>query len=72
KSWNRKEIEINNTFAYNLTLVVMINDEDPELKSVDEYRNRDDWPKWKESIQSELNSLNKRNVFGPIVQTQKM
>ena len=69
KSWNRKEIEIDNIFAYNVAIDVMINDEDPEPKSVDECRKRDDWPKWKEAIQSELNSLNKRNVFGPIVQT---
>ena len=27
------------------------------------------WPKWQELIQSELNSLAKREVFGPIVQT---
>ena len=28
-----------------------------------------DWPKWKEAIQTELNSLTKREVFGPVVQT---
>ena len=30
---------------------------------------RCDWPKWQEAIQSELNSLTKREVFGPVVQT---
>ena len=28
-----------------------------------------DWSKWKEAIQIELNSLTKREVFGPVVQT---
>ena len=27
--------------------------------------------KWKEAIQAELNSLTKREVFGPVVQTPK-
>ena len=43
--------------------------EDPEPRSVIECRNRQDWIKWKDAIQAELNSLNKRNVFGPIVLT---
>ena len=30
---------------------------------------RCDWPKWQEAIQSELNSLAKREVFGPLVHT---
>ncbi|RVW57562.1 Retrovirus-related Pol polyprotein from transposon RE1 [Vitis vinifera] len=32
-------------------------------------RSQNDWPKWKEAIQAELNSLTKREVFGPVVQT---
>ena len=28
-----------------------------------------DWPKWKEAIQTELKSLAKQEVFGPIVHT---
>ena len=69
KSWNRKEVVVNNVFAYNIALDVIIDDEDPEPKSVDECRQRIDWPKWKDAIQSELDSLNKREVFGPITQT---
>ena len=45
--------------------------EDPESKSIEECKNRKDWPKWKDAIQAELNSLSKREVFGPIVQTPK-
>ena len=33
--------------------------------------NRHDWLKWKNTIQTELNSLNKRKVFGPIILTPK-
>ena len=47
----------------------MIENEDLELKSIDECRRRDDWPKWKEAIENELISLNKYKVFGPVVQT---
>jgi len=47
----------------------MQNSEDLEPQSVVECRQRNDWPKWQEAIQSELNSLVKREVFGPIVQT---
>ncbi|KAL6329106.1 hypothetical protein AAG906_007652 [Vitis piasezkii] len=48
------------------------NDEDPKPRNVEECRHRNDWPKWKEAIQAELNSLTKREVFGPVVQTPKM
>jgi len=60
---------VNNVFSYNVALEVMNDDEDHEPNSVDECQKRHDWPKWKEAIQSELDSLEKRNVFGPIVKT---
>ncbi|CAL9025327.1 unnamed protein product [Prunus brigantina] len=43
--------------------------EDIEPRYVDECKERPDWPKWKDAIQVELNSLEKRGVFGPVVQT---
>ena len=43
----------------------------PKPQNVEECRNRNDWPKWKEAMQAELNSLMKRDVFRPIVQTTK-
>ncbi|XP_070002497.1 uncharacterized mitochondrial protein AtMg00820-like [Nicotiana sylvestris] len=46
----------------------MQDSEDLEPQSVGECRQRRDWPKWQEAIQSELNSLVKRKVFGPVVQ----
>ena len=36
---------------------------------MDECQKMNDWPKWKEAIQTKLNSLTKREVLGPIVQT---
>ncbi|XP_075099501.1 uncharacterized protein LOC142176269 [Nicotiana tabacum] len=44
---------------------------DLEPKSIDECRRRNDWPKWKDAIQVELASLEKHEVFGPIVQTHE-
>ena len=48
---------------------IIRNDEDPEPRNVEECRHRNDWPKWKEAMQIELNSLTKQEVFGPVVQT---
>ena len=47
----------------------MEEDEDHEPRSVDECQRRNDWSKWKDAIQSELDSLAKRNFFGSVVQT---
>ena len=41
-------------------------DDDCELQSIIECLQRQDWPKWEESIKAELASLAKREVFGPI------
>ena len=54
-----------------MALDIIRNDEDPKPQNVEECRNRNDWPKWKEAMQVELNSLMKREVFRPIVQTPK-
>ena len=54
-----------------MTLDIIRNDENPEPQSVKECQNRNDWPKWKEAMQAELNSLMKRDVFGLVVQTPK-
>jgi hypothetical protein len=64
---NRTEVIIDHIFSYNVALNIMQDNIDP--KSVQECRLRNDWPKWKEAIQSEINSLNKREVFGPVVRT---
>ena len=40
--------------------------DDIEPHSVDECRHRIDWSNWKQAIQDKLDSLAKRNVFGPV------
>ena len=60
---------VDNVFAYNVALNIMKDIDDQEPQSVEECRRRYDWPKWQEAVQSELNSLAKREVFGPVVQT---
>ena len=47
----------------------MQQDEDFEPKYVHECRQKNDWPKWKDAIQDDLASLEKREVFRPIIRT---
>ncbi|CAM8884854.1 unnamed protein product [Rhodiola kirilowii] len=69
--WNRKE-NIDDAFSYNLACDIMNeNNGDPEPRSITECKNRHDWVEWKKAIETELDSLNKRKVFGPIVLTPK-
>ena len=69
EKWDWNNIVINNIFAFQVASGVIRNDEDPEPQNMEECWHRNDWPKWKEAIQAELNSLTKREVFLPIVQT---
>ena len=66
KIWNRDKVIIDDALAYNLGLEVMDKNEDQEPHSVEECKERKDWPKWNDTIQTELNSLAKREVFGPV------
>ena len=56
---NHSDIIINNIFAFQVTMYIMRNDENQEPQIVDEFQKKKDWPKWKETIQIELNSLAK-------------
>ena len=56
---NHSDIIINNIFAFQVTMYIMRNDENQEPQIVDEFQKKKDWPKWKETIQTELNSLAK-------------
>ena len=47
------------------------NHKDSEPTSIDECKQRNDWPKWKEAINAELKSLAKRKVFGHVIQAPK-
>nr|GEU48344.1 hypothetical protein [Tanacetum cinerariifolium] len=70
--WDRNEIrDIDEIFSYSVASDIMSGDDDPEPKSVIDCQNRPDWDRWKDAMQAELNSLNKRRVFGPIVTTPR-
>ncbi|BBG93440.1 transposable element gene [Prunus dulcis] len=59
---------IDDIFAFSVAAEI-IKDDDIEPCSINECTQRQDWPKWKDAIQAELNSLEKRSVFGHIVPT---
>jgi len=59
KIWNRDKVIIIDVFAYNLVIEVMDKNEDQEPHSVEECKERKDWPKLNDAIQAELNSLTK-------------
>ena len=42
---------------------------DLEPRTFEECRQRNYWPKWEEAMKAELDSLAKREVFGPVVRT---
>ncbi|GJU03270.1 hypothetical protein Tco_1113608 [Tanacetum coccineum] len=64
-TWNRNETRIDEIFAYAIASEI-INDEVSVPKSIGECRLRNDWQKWQDAIQAELESLKKRQVFGPV------
>ena len=43
--WNQNKIDIDDIFAYNVALNIVNDNEDLEPKSIEECRQRDDWPK---------------------------
>jgi len=67
--WNRNKVNIDKTFAYNVAKDVISDNEDQEPMTIENCRQRNDWPKWKGTIQTELDSLAKRKVFGLVVRT---
>jgi hypothetical protein len=64
----RNKIVVDNIFSFKVAIDITRNNDDIEPKTVEECRHRNNWPMWKEAIQAELNSLSKREVFGPVVQ----
>jgi hypothetical protein len=66
---DRNKIVVDNIFSFKVAIDITRSNDDIEPKTVEECRRRNDWPMWKEAIQAELNSLAKREVFGPVVQT---
>ena len=69
EKWDQNNFDVNNIFAFQMALDIIQNDDDPEPQNTNECRQRNDWPKWRETMQEELHSLIKRDVFGLVVQT---
>ena len=46
--------------------------DDVKPRFIAECQQRMDWPKWKDAIQVELDSLTKRKVFGPFSQRHRV
>ena len=67
--WDRRNTLVSNAFSFQVAMNIIRNDEYQEPQTINECRNRQDWEKWKEAIQAELNCLAKREVFGPVVPT---
>ncbi|KAK4394353.1 Copia protein [Sesamum angolense] len=68
--WYRKEIKMNDIFAYSIAFEIM-DEDDNDPQTMEECQHRNDWKSWKKAIQDEIDSLNKREVFGPIILTPK-
>ena len=45
KIWNQNDIIVDDIFAYNIANEIMQQDRDLEPKSIEECRERNDWPK---------------------------
>ncbi|GJY92150.1 retrovirus-related pol polyprotein from transposon TNT 1-94 [Tanacetum coccineum] len=70
--WDRNKIgDIDEIFSYSIASDIMSGNADPEPKSVIDCKSQPDWDKWEDAMQAELNSLNKRMVFGHIVITPR-
>jgi len=66
ESFDRKTTIVDIYFASSIAETIQ---NDPDPKSMVECKKRSDWNKWKEAIEAELASLNKREVFSSVIPT---
>ena len=66
ESFDCKSMTIDIYFAEKIT-DILLTDHDP--KTIVECQKHSDWPKWKDAIQAEIASLNKRKVFTEAIPT---
>jgi hypothetical protein len=66
ESFNHKSTIVDTYFSATIA-DTLLNDHDP--RTIVECEKRSDWPKWKEAIQAELASLNKRKAFTEAIPT---
>ena len=50
--WNRNKVNIDEAFAYNVAKDVISDNENQESLTIEDCRQRNDWPKWKDEIQA--------------------
>ena len=60
---NREMVIVDINFAKKIASII---DPDPEPTSLTDCKRRSDWKDWQKAVTSELLSLNKRKVFGPV------
>ena len=63
KDGTRQNTVVNDIFSYNIVVEIINYNEDPEHRTVEECRYRNDWSKWKDAIQAKLDSLSKLEVL---------
>jgi len=66
ESFDRKTTIVDIFFASSVAETIQ---NDPDPKSIVECKKHSDWNKWKEAIEVELASLNKREVFSSVIPT---
>jgi hypothetical protein len=64
--YDRSTTIVNPCFSTIIAKKILV---DPDPKTVAECKRRSDWNKWKEAIETELNSLKKRKVFTDVIPT---
>jgi len=68
--WNRNKVNIDKVSAYNVAMDVISDKEDQELMTIKDCRQRNDWPKWKDAIQPELDPLAKLSIQIHLIQNR--
>ena len=69
---DRNEMKnMNEIIFYSVACDIVNESGDPEPRSTTKCQNKHNWIKWEDAIEAELNSFNKRKVFGHIVLTPK-
>ena len=63
ETYNINITVVNDIFASTTALIILNDNLDPEPKSITECRKSLDWVRWKQAIEAELYSLNKRKVL---------
>jgi hypothetical protein len=61
KTWSHEDVQLTNQFAF--TIAEKITSDIPDPLTIAEAQSRSDWLQWDATINSELDSLIRRQVF---------